>query len=151
MKNELSIFGVTLVTLIAVAGLYVWGFQEVTRISVIFPVAAQNQSEAFRAQEAEVFSHFAQSNDIVTFLTYVETRGQAYDATVSVASVSDTAATGNITLALTIQGSFSAVMKTLAALEYGSYALSAQTITLEKRTEGPWELKGTFTAATELP
>lgn len=113
--------------------------------------ALKNESAGLVADEALLASYFVRGEDIVPFLEYVERSGAPYSTLVNVASVSDMHESGTIALAVEIEGSFTGILKTLSALEYGKYALSAKSTTLEKGADGGWKLRGNFTALSYTP
>ncbi len=167
MNRELTILVITLIILAGAAGAYGWLYQELANIKVasatlradiqaaevakVRALEAKTESAGLANDEASVFAHVIETDGIVTFLQYLERSGNAFGATVEVASVSDTASSGTITISLSVEGTFPAVMKTLGILEHGSYAMSAKTVTLDSFEDGTWEMTGTFIALTKTP
>lgn len=83
--------------------------------------------------EALLASYFVSGDDIVGFLETLEQSGDQLGSLVEVVSVTSGTGgdAGRVILALRIQGSFSAVMRTLGSLEYGPHDMRVQTLTLE--------------------
>lgn len=103
------------------------------------------------ATESYVASHFLKTEDIVSFLEELESTGTTFGAEVNVASLSgdDSASSGRISLSLSITGSFDAVMRTLGAIEHGSYANMVKDITMDTGGgDGTWSATGVFVVAT---
>lgn len=95
------------------------------------------------ANESFVRTRFVRPGDIVGFLEELEQSGRALGSTVTVTSVAQ-ANKETITVALSIEGSFDAVMRTLGALEYGTHAVRTNSVTLDRSLEGSWRAVGTF-------
>lgn len=166
-KQELITLGIATLVFISVVVAYVWWFNslatlqgETRALQTQIDTARATSAHASRiaqasveltAEEALVASHLVHTNDVVSFLHYVETSGAPSGALVKVVSVSESPTKDSITLALHIQGSFSAVLQTLGALEYGPYIVSAKSVTLDTREDGVWQLSGSFTTLSSLP
>ena len=90
------------------------------------------------AQETEVNTHLVPTNSIVAFLESIENLGEVFGTLVTVVSVSDPSPQGEITLALSIKGSFDAVMHTLGLIEHSQFASATKTLTLDTTGEGEW-------------
>lgn len=88
--------------------------------------------------ETEVNAHFAPTSAIVTFLESIEQLGRAYGTTVTVVSVTGSATDGKLTLALSVSGTFDAVMRTLGFIEHGQFASATKSLTLETTENNDW-------------
>ncbi len=168
MKAPLIQLTIAILALIAAAGGYVLGFglvssakEEATTLAsdIAAKEVVQARGASARTRLAEVVSdeeflagHFVASADIVSFLEGLEGAGDAFGATVKVASVTGATPTeeGRIALALSIEGSFDAVMKTLGVIEHGRYAMTARDLSLSG-VDGLWILTGSFVAMTITP
>jgi Tfp pilus assembly protein PilN len=169
MKNaplvHLVIAGV--VALALLGGYVVWlnvVERQRTELATLQSEIAQKDAErtrSFTARSAEsdlaeteafIASHIVQKDNIVSFLEALENTGTAYGAQVDVASLSgdDAASAGRISLSLSITGSFDAVMRTLGAIEHGSYANMVKNITLDTAgADDVWSATGVFVVATD--
>lgn len=90
--------------------------------------------------ETAVQNYFVPETSVVAFINDLEARGHAEAASVSVVSVSSAEGTAQPTLilALTIHGTFDAVMRTIGAIEYAPYALSISKISARKDPNNTW-------------
>ena len=90
--------------------------------------------------EAAVQSYFVPETGVVSFIDNLETNARAQGATLSVLSVSTsgTGAQSAFIFALTINGSFDAVMRTVGAIEYAPYALSISALSLGQDSKKGW-------------
>ena len=106
----------------------------VTRIASDRALLAQASSS-----QAEVQNYFVSNNNIVPFINSLQSTGSALGSTVKVLSVSS-AGQGqtSIKLALTVSGSFDAVMRTVGAIEYAPYAITISSLTLQKSPKTGW-------------
>ncbi len=165
MKAHVIHLVISLVALAAAVGAYAFGFmlvsdQKQEAANLVTAIAAKEAEQArgasARSRLAEVASdeeflasRFVADAEIVSFLEGLESTGDAFGATVKVASVSGDApaAESRITLSLSIQGSFPAIMKTLGAIEHGRYALAPRDVSLAGEGE-VWNLTGSFVALT---
>lgn len=96
--------------------------------------------------EASMQNYFVPETGVVAFINTLEALGQAQGAAVSVLSVSTsgTNAQPSLTLALTIKGTFDAVMRTVGAIEYAPYDLSFSTLSLGQDTTNSWHADLSF-------
>jgi hypothetical protein len=99
---------------------------------------AKQEVASLEENEEFVRARFLPLEDIVLFLEELEETGQKYGATVSVVSVGDGKTGNRVSVALSAQGSFNAVMKTIGAIEYGSYASAVKSLALDGGGEGNW-------------
>jgi hypothetical protein len=90
------------------------------------------------AEEARSASRFVPAEEIVPFLEEIEELGSSLGATVSVVSVGDPGEDKRIRLALSIQGSFDAVMRTVGVMEQGRRASAVPSLTLDTNDDGTW-------------
>lgn len=100
-------------------------------------LAARDALAELAEDEAFVMSRFVSSADIVPFLERLEGRGAPLGSEVRVVSVSDTAAEGKVTVALSISGSFDAVVRTLGRIEHDAFAGASRNVALDA-SEGAW-------------
>lgn len=99
---------------------------------------AKQEVASLEENEQFVRERFLPLEDIVLFLERLEETGQKYGATVSVVSVGDAKTSNRVSVALSAEGSFNAVMKTVGAIEYGPYASAVTSLTLDGGGEGNW-------------
>ncbi len=112
--------------------------------------AARDEAATLAESEAYVAGALLATGDAVAFLERLERTGKAYGATVSVASVDDSAkGSGMISVALSISGSFDAVMHTLSAIEHEKPATAVKSVTFSSG-DGGWIVSGIFTVATKI-
>lgn len=166
MKAPAIQLAVSVIALIVAAGAYAFGYflvsgqkQEAAGLAaaIVAKEAEQARGASARTRLAEVAadeeflaSRFVADADIVSFLEELEGAGDAYGATVNVASVEGGAAhEGRISLSLSIHGSFDGVMRTLGAIEYGRYAVAPRDVSVSGEGES-WTLTGSFVALTRL-
>ncbi len=129
---------------------------------IVAKESAVQQSVATRAilntvagQEAVMRGYFVSESNIVGFISDLEARGQALGGTVTVRSVSAGTEGGHPTLelALTVQGSFDSVMRTVGAIEYVPYDLTVSSLSLGVAGKQVWHadmtvVVGSFTGST---
>lgn len=90
--------------------------------------------------EASVRDHFVAEENVVTFVNDLEARGHAQGVTVSAQSISkNTTSSGPVLLvALSLEGTFDAVMRTIGAIEYAPYAVSVSALSVEQGAADAW-------------
>lgn len=91
--------------------------------------------------EATVRGYFVSEERVVQFISDLEARGRATGASVEVLSVSagqGATVSQNLTLALSITGGFSSVLRALGAIEYAPYHISVASLSLRKGLESGW-------------
>ncbi|MEK7144473.1 MAG: hypothetical protein AAB794_01260 [Patescibacteria group bacterium] len=114
----------------------------VIKTETINRVASSRASLAEIADdEATIRSYFVPETGVVAFIDSLQSRGEAQGATVSVLSVSPagaTAATPSLVFALSIDGTFEAVMSTIGAIEYAPYDLTISSLSVTQGTENGW-------------
>jgi len=104
-------------------------------------IAATRASLAdIASDEAIVQNYFVPETSVVAFINSLEGKGKAQRATVSVLSVSTggTAAHPALTLALTVKGTFEAVMRTVGSIEYAPYDLSITSLGVVQDAKNSW-------------
>lgn len=92
------------------------------------------------ADEAFLRERSVPEGGIVDFLEALEDAGAQEGAQVEVVSVSD-AEGGRIEIALSLTGTFSAVMAAAGAIEHGPYASATKSLTIEAVEDGVWSAK----------
>ena len=116
--------------------------------SIITKTEAVNRIAATRStltdiaeDEAKVQSHFVPEAGIVSFIDTLEALARARSATLKILSVATagTTARPELTLSVSITGSFDALMRTIGSIEYSSYDLSVSTLSLAKKDTGVWQ------------
>ncbi len=99
--------------------------------------------------EEVVENHFVSDDNIVGFLEEMQKLATSLEAGMDVLSVAagKDAARPTLTVSLRIQGSFSAVMRTLGALEYAPYALTVSSLNMSENADEkmPWSAGVTLT------
>lgn len=84
--------------------------------------------------EAIVKRYFVSENDIVAFINDLQTRGVSQGAVVKVLSVSAGTASikSSLVFALTVTGTFDAVMRTIGMIEYAPYNITISKFSISK-------------------
>ncbi|HYD92994.1 MAG TPA: hypothetical protein VEB18_00860 [Candidatus Paceibacterota bacterium] len=111
---------------------------------------ARLAAEELAEGEAFVATHAVSEEDVVAFLETLEVMGRTHGASVDIASVSDVE-NGRITIALSIEGSFEAVMRTIGALEHGPYAGATGALSLDARGDSSWRATYRMSVAALTP
>ncbi len=119
---------------------------------------AKEELAALGTDQSAVQQYFVSTNDVVPFLEQLQSTGSFLGSNVQIASVSATPGTpyGELSLSLSIAGSFNSVMRTLGSIEYGPYDTAINTLTLDAppSTTGTaatqWVANGVFTVGTEV-
>lgn len=103
-------------------------------------MAAQAALSEIAADEAAVQAYFVPETAVVPFIDDLESRGRVLHTTVAVTSVAAKHVENRpvLVLALTIDGSFDAVMRTVGAIEYAPYDISVSSLTLALVDGGNW-------------
>lgn len=112
--------------------------------AVVIKTETANRAASLRASladiaddEATIQSYFVPETGIVAFIDSLQARGTEQGATVTVLSVSASTATTepSFVLSLSIDGTFSAVMSTVGAIEYAPYALTVSSLSVTKNKD----------------
>ncbi len=140
---------IALVLVLAVMGLYVFGYQELQaereRATDLAQQLASKTAELGRltdaraalatlaSDEQSLSQYSIQKATIVPFLEQIQSVGKPLGATVEVLSVGDEKSAGHarVALSLALSGSFDAVVRTLGAIEYAPYDAVVTTATLD--------------------
>lgn len=90
--------------------------------------------------ESVVRGYFVPETGVVAFIDDLEARGRALGAAVSVLSVSTGGGGAEPTLqfALSVKGTFDAVMRTVGAIEYAPYAISISALSVGQDAKDLW-------------
>lgn len=105
--------------------------------------------EELAFHEAEVEAHLVPVDGVVPFLEGIESVGTLYGSDVAVVSVTDPAPDGRITLALSVVGSYDAVMRTVGYIEHGSQGSVTKSLTLDAIDSGLWSAALTLGVLTQ--
>ncbi len=102
--------------------------------------------------EAAVQAYFVPESAIVAFINALEERGRAQGASVSVASVSAQTVKAHpmLALALTVTGTFGAVMRTVGSVEYAPYDLAISTLSVGQDAKSGWRADLTLSVGSAL-
>ena len=156
MKSPSIHFALTLVVAIVASGMYYGWYATVSRKSedsarleqqIGTASANSNRVAAARSALAEISgdenmmrSYFVSDADVVSFISDLESLGSVSNAVVRVLSVSTAGTTARPTLriALTITGTFNAVMRTIGAVEYVPYAISVSALAIGQDAANMW-------------
>lgn len=92
------------------------------------------------SDEMLVQNYFVSETGVVTFIDGLETRGRAQGTIINVLSVSTggTLTQPTLEFALSIIGTFDAVMRTIGAIEYAPYAISVSTVSIGQDAKNSW-------------
>ncbi len=148
-NRPLTQLATALLILLIVLGVYLFWYAQVgaeTRKIGIMEAQIQTQTQASShidliksqlndlntGQEA-ISQYFVSTNNVVPYLEGLQATGQFFGSNVTIASVSATPGTfyGKLDLSLTISGPFSAVVRTLGAIEYQPYDTTINTLSLD--------------------
>ncbi|MSU74811.1 hypothetical protein EXS57_03485 [Candidatus Kaiserbacteria bacterium] len=108
--------------------------------------------------EAVIQNYFVPETKIVDFIDLLQARGKEQEASIEVLSVSS-AGTGttksSLTLKLAINGTFSAILRTIGVIEYAPYAITVSGLSITQTKEG-WRadvdlLVGSLSVITNAP
>lgn len=90
--------------------------------------------------QATLRNYFVPETGVVSFIDGLEVHGKSLGTTLSVLSVSsgDTNQQPTLTFALTIKGTFDAVMRTVGVIEYAPYDLSISQFSLVQDGKNNW-------------
>ncbi|MCX6790552.1 MAG: hypothetical protein NTV60_03465 [Candidatus Kaiserbacteria bacterium] len=90
--------------------------------------------------EAHMQNYFVSESSAVSFINELETLGLSQKATVTVLSVAKGGLPSRPTLvlALSIKGTFDAVMRTVGAIEYVPYSISISTLSVGQDMKDSW-------------
>lgn len=102
---------------------------------------AKTALAALAVNEDAIKTHFVSANDIVPFLSSLESTGTALGAKVDVVSVgADTSAgkVGHLNLSVHITGPFDSVMRTIGAFEYAPYDIVLTNLTFDTTGSSIW-------------
>lgn len=156
MKSPVVHFAVAVVVACIAAGVYYGWYAAVSRKSAYAAELEQQimtaSAEASRiaaarmalaeisGDEKTIQSYFVSDTDVVTFIGALESLGSATGSVVRVLSVSPagTPARPALHVALTINGTFDAVMRTVGAVEYVPYAVSITTMAVGQDAANKW-------------
>jgi len=117
-------------------------------------VDAKETITALASDEAKLRSYFIAKSDTVAFLEELEQESEALGTSLEVLSVTEPVVeNGRLTLALRIEGTFSSVMRTLGAIEFGPHDTRVDSLTLdtpvyEEGGEAPWVAAAMISVAT---
>lgn len=112
-----------------------------TKTETVNRIAATRATLAGITDDERIIQgYFVPEANIVAFINSLQTHGKALGATVHVLSVSksETSAASVFELALTIKGTFDAVMRTTGSIEYLSYNLSVSSLVLAQDAKDSW-------------
>jgi hypothetical protein len=120
--------------------------------------AAKSELAALSTDQASIEHYFVSTNDVVPYLEQLQTTGKYLGSNLQIVSVSAAPGTpyGKLSLALSIQGSFNSVLRTLGSVEYGPYDTSISTLALSvpqstaASSSPQWTANAQFTVGTEV-
>jgi hypothetical protein len=95
--------------------------------------AAKVELAALSTDQSSLQQYFVSTSNVVPFLEQLQSAGSYLGSKVQIASVSATPGTpyGQLSLSLSIAGSFNSVMRTLGSIEYGSYDTEISSLSLD--------------------
>lgn len=112
-----------------------------TKTETVSRIAATRATLAeVASDEGVVRNYFVPEANVVAFIDSLESRGRTLGATVGVTSVSKggTAAQPVLAFALTVSGTFDAVMRTVGAIEFAPYGLSLSSLSVAQDDKDRW-------------
>lgn len=118
-------------------------------------LSARRTLAALQAENIIFENYFVNEEDIVPFLEVLEGAGNELGATVEVVSVSKEGGPEGtrLSVAVSIEGSFEGVMKTLGVIEHGPFDITTSGLTLShlpggEETPPRWSASVTFSVGT---
>ncbi len=101
---------------------------------------------SLQSEELAMQQYFVSENTIVNFIGALQGEGQKLGAAVTVDSVSANTqgARPTLTLSLTVDGTFDAVLRTVGAIEHAPYDITDSNFSLQNRGKGAWEARFTI-------
>ncbi len=119
---------------------------------------AKGALAALSENEARITEYFVSNDDIGTFLETIGRTGNHLGSKVTIVSVTEDALATprtRVVLAVTVTGSFDAVMKTVGALEYGPYDVELRNLSVDaaRQETGPtvWTAVATYSYGAQTP
>lgn len=112
-----------------------------TKTETVKRIAATRATLAgIATDETVIQNYFVPETGVVSFIDALETHGKEQGALVSVLSVSKSGATEQpaLTLAVTIKGTFDAVMRTAGAIEFMPYDLVITSFEVSQDAKDAW-------------
>lgn len=113
-----------------------------TKTETANQIAASRSSLAEIARdEATIQSYFVPETGVVPFIDSLQALGKEQGTSVDVLSVSSAGAgteEPSLLLSLTINGTFSAVMRTVGAIEYAPYNLTISALSIMQKPKEGW-------------
>ena len=168
MKSPLTqLFGALALCIVSLVGYGVWyaylGAESASIAEIQSKIDAKTVTAAHAASvraslaeisgdEAAMQGYFVPETGIVTFIDSLEAYGRSQKAAVNILSVSSNT-TGThpaFVLALTVQGSFDAVMRTVGLMEYAPYDLSIAGLSLGEDAKNSWHANLTILVGSSL-
>lgn len=109
--------------------------------------AARAALAQISGDEAKVQSYFVSEKNIASFINVLEQDGLAQKAVLKVLSVSkgDSSSQSTLIFALSVKGTFDAVMRTVGAIEYAPYAVSVSSLSIAQDVKNSWYANITLT------
>ncbi len=156
MRTPLIHFGMAITVFIATLSIYGFWYAAITAKSAaaaILESQIETKTETasriasaraaladISGNEATVRSYFVSEGEVVAFINDLEARGRAQKASVTVLSVSTAteSAHSTLTIGLTVNGTFEAVLRTLGSIEYAPYYLRIGTLSLGLEAKNWW-------------
>lgn len=148
-------FGISALILLAALAAYGFGYNLVSQKSAALALteaqiqlqtqaatrAASSRSllNAISGDETAIQQYFVANSQVVSFIDDLQHRGAAQGTAVEITSVnSSSAGRSALSIALTIKGSFAAVMRTIGAIEYAPYDITVSALSLTQGDKSSW-------------
>lgn len=119
---------------------------------------ARSALQTLSQNEERIKAYFISKDDVGSFLEMVSGVGDELGAHIEIVSVTEeSTATPHprVSLSLSVEGTFDAVMRTIGALEYGPYDVEVRNLSLSKggtaETSETWTAVGTYSFGAQLP
>ncbi len=119
---------------------------------------ARSALTALAAREANIQAYFIEDAELVSFLENVGSVGEAFGAEVEVLGVTESTMEDRrsaISLALSVSGSFDAVMRTIGALEHAPYDITLSNLAIDAveraETGSVWAAQVSYEIGTRTP
>lgn len=112
--------------------------------------SARSALAEIAGDEANVQSYFVSEANVVPFINDLEARGLREKATAAVLSVSKggSSSESSLLLAVSLKGTFDAIMRTIGVIEYAPYDVSISTLSIEQDAKNSWHADLTLSVGT---
>lgn len=115
---------------------------------------ARGALTALSHNEERIKGYFVAKEEIGSFLETISATGDSLGSDVEIVSVNEEPAgegRARVSVALSVTGSFDAVMRTIGALEYGPYDVLVKNLSLNSEEESGWNAVAIYSFGAQTP